>query len=340
MKLLIIGSNSEYAIERHYVKHFHSFQEFTAIDFFPAPQLFLSYYHKSIFHKLFYRLGFSNILKRVNNKLIEQVFEFQPDLILVFKGMELFPQTLTLFKSKGIKLVNYNPDNPFLFTGRGSGNNNITKSIGIYDAFVSYDKSICKKMETEHHVKSFCIPFGYEPKENIEEWNADEFQRVCFIGNGDHKRLGFLNQLAQKGLKIDVYGLHWNSKKIHSNINLFPPVYGDEFIKHIRQYRVQLNLMRIHNPESHNMRSFEVPGYGAIQLAPFTPDHVEYFKMDEEIFIYNTLEDCYSKAVMILNVSKEEALRIQSMAYKACINRGYSYGFRASQMYEVFKQLL
>ena len=332
MRLFIIGSNSEYAIERYYVKHFSELKEISSIGFFSARQLFLDYYEKSLFNKLIYRVGFSSVLKDINDSLVKQVSVFKPDLILVFKGMEVFPKTLRLFKAKGIKLVNYNADNPFLFSGRGSGNSNITKSIGIYHAFVSYDRIICETMESKHKVKSYCIPFGYEPQENIEKYCEAEVQRVCFIGNGDKLRLDYLNRLAQKGLKIDIYGLHWKSTQLHTNIKLFPPVYGDEFIRHVRKYRVQLNLMRIHNLESHNMRSFEIPGYGAIQLAPFTPDHIEFFKKDEEVFVYKTLEECYEKATMILNLSVEEAQRYKSLGYYACINNDYSYRNRASQL--------
>ena len=335
MRLFIIGSNSEYAIERYYVKYFSEFKEISSIGFFSARQLFLDYYEKSLFNKLIYRVGFSSVLKDINENLVEQVSVFKPDIILVFKGMEIFPKTLRSFKAKGIKLVNYNPDNPFLFTGRGSGNSNITKSIGIYHAFVSYDRNICRTMESKHNVKSFCIPFGYEPKIGTEKWVEDETQRICFIGNGDKLRLDFLNRLAQKGLKIDIYGLHWKSTQLHPNIKLFPPVYGDEFIRHVRKYRIQLNLMRIHNLESHNMRSFEIPGYGAIQLAPFTPDHIEFFKKEQEIFVYKTLEECYEKATMILNLSEEEAQRYKSLGYCACINNGYSYRNRASQLTDI-----
>ena len=190
-------------------------------------------------------------------------------------------------------------------------------------------------MESKCNVKSFCIPFGYEPHDKIELRVEDEVLRVCFIGNGDELRLDFLNRLAQKGLKIDVYGLYWKSRKLHSNIELFPPVYGDDFVRHIRKYRVQLNLMRIHNPSSHNMRSFEIPGYGAIQLAPSTQDHIEFFKNNEEIFVYESLEDCFQKAIKILNLSREDAQRHQSSAYHACINKGYSYKNRAIQMTEL-----
>ena len=42
--------------------------------------------------------------------------------------------------------------------------------------------------------------------------------------------------------------------------------------------------MRIHNPDSHNMRSFEVPGVGGIMVAPDTKEHRIFFEVGKEIF--------------------------------------------------------
>jgi hypothetical protein len=99
VRLFIIGSNSEYAIERYYVKYFSEFKEISSIGFFSARQLFLDYYEKSLFNKLIYRVGFSSVLKDINENLVEQVSVFKPDIILVFKGMEIFPKTLSYLKS-------------------------------------------------------------------------------------------------------------------------------------------------------------------------------------------------------------------------------------------------
>ena len=55
-------------------------------------------------------------------------------------------------------------------------------------------------------------------------------------------------------------------------------VESSDFWKVLRKYRVQLNLMRPHNLDSHNMRSIEVPAVGGIGLFPDTPDHERFFE--------------------------------------------------------------
>ncbi len=339
VKLLIVGSNSEYAIEKHYLKHLADNIAERDLEFFPAQQMFLDYYNQSLLHKVIYRLGLSKVLNAINRKLKAHIASFRPDVVLVFKGMEIYPQTLQYIKKQGIKLVNYNADNPFVFTGRGSGNRNITNSIGIYDAFISYDKGICEIMERKHKVKSYCIPFGYEPFRNEVAFHSAEILRVCFIGNGDSRRLDFLNQLAAKGLKIDLYGAYWKLSKLHDNIKLFPSKFGKDFIECIQKYRVQLNLMRIHNPDSHNMRTFEIAGYGGLQLAPKTEDHSIFFQSNREIFLFNSIDDCVEKANLLLQLEKSQADELCKNAQLACETKGYSYENRTLQLLESLKDV-
>ncbi|WP_457825271.1 glycosyltransferase family protein, partial [Staphylococcus aureus] len=67
-------------------------------------------------------------------------------------------------------------------------------------------------------------------------------------------------RFVEAGLPIDVYGLNWDRHLAPSpllRLNGF--VSGDDLLRTLRRYRVQLNVFRPHNGGSHNMRSFEVP---------------------------------------------------------------------------------
>ena len=126
------------------------------------------------------------------------VENFKPETILVFKGMEIFPETLLHFKNKNIKLVNYNPDNPFIFTGKGSGNSNITSSIKLFDLYITYDNDIQMRL-FEIGVNSAILPFGYElPIEDFEQsQKVSEIKKICFIGNPDPDRANFIRNLSE-----------------------------------------------------------------------------------------------------------------------------------------------
>ena len=340
MKLLIVGSNGNYAIERFYFKHLSRDVQISKIDLFPAQQMFLKFYQKSFFNKVSYRLGLSNILNKINKELKLFIELNTPDAVLVFKGMEIYPDTLKWMHEKGIKLINYNTDSPFIFTGRGSGNKNITRSIGLYDLFISYDQQICDKMQQQYKVRSACLPFGFEEIANAPNTHQSELMKVCFVGNYDKHRHHFLNTLAERGLEIDLYGMNWNKKSFHHNISFCGPLFGNDLIQCYQKYRVQLNLMRIHNPESHNMRTFEIAGYGGIQLAPLTHDHQFFFEEGTEIFLFKGIEDCLNLANQLLSLSQAEADVIRKKVQQRCIDNRYSYQHRATQLVQFIHQVV
>ena len=307
MKLLIVGSDHVAAMEHHYRRYLT--EGGIPNELFPAQGIFYNYYESSILNKILFKLQLSGIYRRINNELLRTADQFKPDILLVFKGMEIYPDTLSRLKEKGIKLVNYNPDNPFIFSGSGSGNKNVTRAVSLFDLYLTYDANI--KLELQKlKVNAAIIPFGFEvTAEEVANCSEEnEIRRICFLGNPDRHRCDFLNDLAKADLPVDVYGINWTRFRLDNRILKHGPVYGFEFWKVLRKYRVQLNLMRPHNLNSHNMRSIEVPAVGGIGLFPDTPDHRKFFENGKELFLYSDVQDCIIKARKLLSLSTEEAV--------------------------------
>jgi len=340
MKILLAGSDNEYAIENFYVKYLK--EAGVEVLHFPAQTIFYQYYQQGLVNKVLFRAGLSGILNKINQEFKVQVQDFEPDIIWIFKGMEIFPDTLKWARAKGIKLVNYNGDSPFIFSGRGSGNKNVTGSIGLYDLFLTYNSVDREAMESRFKVKSEMLPFGFDVSDTLYNQctQLEEVKKVCFLGNPDPIRANFIKQLANKGVVIDVYGSSWNRFINHPNVSLFKPIKHDEFWKTLRKYRVQLNLMRPHNPTTHNMRTFECGGIGAIQLAPDTPDHSAYFKNEEEIYLFAGVPDCLERIEYLLQMGKEEADLVREHARERSIRDGYSYQCRSMQALNHLNQML
>lgn len=339
IKVLLVGSNYSWSIENYYI---HYLTELGLdIKLFPAQVLFYEYYYARKINKLLYRIKLSKIENKINQLFIQTVILHNPTHIFVFKGMELTPKSLLWAKQKGIKLVNYNPDNPFVFSGRGSGNSNITNAIELYDFHFTYNLEIQKKLEENHHAKTGLLPFAFDISQDLFKVCEKELEiiKVCFLGNPDKLRASFIKSIADKGIEIDVYGNDWGKFVNHKNITSYPPVYAEEQWKTLRKYRVQLNLMRIHNLDSHNMRTFEVPGIGGIQLAPDTKEHQLFFEANKEIFLYKTVEECVTKINFLISLTIEQANQYREYAREASVKNKHSYKDRAHQVIEVLKKL-
>ena len=340
MRILIIGSNKKWAFENHYIKHLNNIGQ--QVKSFPAHDLFYAYYYKSLLNKLIFRSGLSSIYQSINNELIRLTETEKFDILWIFKGMEIFPETLDKIKKRGIKLVNFNPDHPFIHTFRGSGNANVTNSIGCYNLHLCYNLSVKNRIETEFKIKCEWLPFGYEETDVHFPSEKIEILRGCFIGNPDKYRASTIKQLAEKGIPIDLYGHNWKKwvpARQGMEISYHPAVYKGDFNKVATQYRLQLNIFRPHNDNSHNMRTFEMPGLGCIMLAPESKEHSLLFNDTDEAFFYKSEEDLYGKANLILNMDYETALAIRKKAIQRSVNSEYSYRNRAAQVIEIFKTL-
>ena len=337
---MIVGSDKIFAIENFYVKYLREVG--VTVLHFPANSIFSDYYQKSLSNKLLFKVGLSRIYDAINNKLKEIVKIENPEIVWVFKGMEISPETLSYIKFRKIKLVNYNSDNPFLFSGKGSGNKNITDALSLYDLHLTYNLEVKKIIEHKFKIKTLLIPFGFDVDDDLyNSFNEiEEINGVCFLGNPDRERAYFLQSLAEMQIPLTVYGSSWGQFVNQPLIRIERTVTGDEFFQILRKYRVQLNLLRPHNLNSHNMRTFEIPAVGGIQLAPDTPDHRLFFESEKEIFLYRDVSECANQIFKILTLSKSCVKDIRQAARSRSIRSGYSYQDRASQVLSEMQKLL
>ncbi|MBR9832561.1 glycosyltransferase family 1 protein [bacterium] len=337
MKLLIVGSNSKWAIENEFMNHLNSMCE---VSFFNAHGIFLEVYHKSIMNKILFRLGFSTLLNRLNNEILQMVDKRKINAVLVFKGMEVFPSTLKQLRQKGIKLFNYNPDHPFEFFGRGSGNAHVKNGIPHYDHHFSYSKNIIKDLQSTYRVSASWLPFGYARHAPLIQ-NVKEELAVCFIGNPDVERANIIHRLVENDIPVHVYGNGWGSfLKASDLLRIYEAVYDSEFVNVAQRYRVQLNLFRPHNLGSHNMRTFEMPAISCLSLAPYSEEQNYFFRADKEAFYYKTLEEAIEKCKMILQMKASEVECFKMEAYNRAIELKCSYFDRSLKLYQTMLTFL
>ncbi len=321
IRILIIGSDYSWSIERIYQHELEALGH--KVDLVAVQNMFYDYYYKSVLHKLIYRFGLSKILTKINKFLLDKVENEHYDLIWVFKGMEILPETLKKLKIKTGKLINYNPDNPFIFSGKGSGNHNVTNSISLFDLHLTYDAWVKEKIENEFKIKTEMLTFGFDDTavQNLDLYSGEEVLAVCFLGNPDAYRATIIYALLDNGIEVHLYGNDWSKFVKHEIAVIHNPVYGLEFYKTLRKYRVQLNIMRVHNLNSHNMRSMEIPGVGGVMLAPQTADHLSFFKVNEEIFVYYNEQSLAEEAKRILITDKMVIDKLREEARKKVLEQ-------------------
>jgi spore maturation protein CgeB len=332
VKIIILGSKKESSLESIYLKYLSEMANIDVIIYDSFDQ-FENLISKNLIFRVINFFQFSPIYLSLNKRIKLFIEINSPDIVLIFKGMEVLPSTIKWIKKQNIKVTNFNPDNPFIFSGRGSGNCNVKKSVGLYDMHFTYDKFVRDKILTDYSLPCFLLEFGFDEKIISEEdlIKTKEINAICFLGNPDKYRAKQILYLAKLGLRIHVYSDNWKKYISHPNVVQYNTIYGTQFYLTLKMYRVQLNIMREHNLESHNMRTFEIPGSGGIMLAPRTADHQRFFIENQEVFFYDNLDNLAIKANQILNMSETDVAIIRAQARRKTIGN-FTYANRARQM--------
>lgn len=334
-KIVLIGNKVHPAIELYFHKYLS--EKFENVQIYDI--------NKNTNYNILYRirrkLGDSIMFYSQNKDLLQFIKVEEPHVIWVFKGVEIYLSTLSKIRDLNVKLINFNADNPFIRPFVSNGGKIIEKALAYYDLHFSYSKKVKNRIEKEVGVPCELLPFGFELSEvkYNEIIKEKEVDKVCFLGSPDKERAKQLVQIADAGIEIDVYGHNWKRYINNKNITVFDSVFLDDFWKVLRKYRVQLNLFRVYNEESHNMRTFEIPAIGGIQIAPDTVENREFFIPNSEIFLFSSFGELIEKIKFLLSISKKEADIVRTSARKRCVDCDYSYFNRSEIVFNAINSL-
>jgi spore maturation protein CgeB len=146
--------------------------------------------------------------------------------------------------------------------------------------------------------------------------------------------------LAERGIKVTVYGNGWSSW-ISKNPNLIvknKPIYAEEYVKAINSTKINLCFLRKINRDDVTSRSVEIPACGGFMLGERTLRHLEYFEEGKEAEFFGSDKEMLEKVRFYLeNADKRE--KIARAGRERCANSGYSMRTQLEQMLSVATSL-
>lgn len=211
------------------------------------------------------------------------------DLVLVVKGALLDAPSIDHLRSRFVSPVAcWNPDSPFdgALSNCGAG---IPRTIGAYDAYITWADDVAERL-SEVASRVLVIPFAWDPEiMRPTAGHGVAKGRIIFIGTGTRERSAWLQSLAS--LRPVVFGNRWPEIE---GVDIRPPIKGVEFCKIAGEAKWNLNILRPQNARSHNMRTFELVGAGANQIAPLTDDHQKFLSGDSRTLLFQDKDELRS----------------------------------------------
>lgn len=263
--------------------------------------------------------GFQNFvpvdawIRKGNKDLAILIKEYKPDQIIISGNIQVLYGTIAFAKSilPDTRITLFWPDT---FVNLTQIQLNLSKLV---DKLVSYSSHSLTIFEQLGFKNVEWMPFAGDVNFLGEaNWSIDEYKYdVSFIGGWRPEREKAIEVVVKNfpQLKYKIVGGDWKKNvkkneltKYLESTQYFARQYGD----FIRQSRINLNIIDDTNFPAANMRFFEIPVAGGLQLCSPCPEQENIFINDEHIFYFkDDVSLCEKIELVIRNEDKASRVR-------------------------------
>ncbi len=281
------------------------------------------------------------------NTILQRKFDaLNPELVLVYKGAYILPQTISSWKEQGTPIVVFYPDVSFLAHGPY-----IPRCLPLYDHIFT-TKTFAPADLTRHfkipQEKVTFIPHGFDPllHRPLEYVPENLRSDISFIGNYSPWKATLLDQLVSQlpQINLKIWGGTWGQYK-GSSLKPYiqgETLLGDTYVAAINGSAINLGILseQVQGASSGDLitsRTFHIPGSGGFLLHQRTSESVNYFRENEEAGFFDGGEELVKKVQYFLNHPLERKA-IAEKGYQRAVQE-YSLDARARELLGVLEKL-
>ena len=246
------------------------------------------------------------ITQYINTAFYRKTLQFNPDLILIFKGKELFPETIKQVRKKGYVVINWFPDffDDWIW---------IKKNAANYDYFFTP----CL------YVQNFYT-------------QTKKIYQATFVGRWTKRREILFKQILHAGL-LDVWGYyHWNNTVYKSIYH--GQIHPSKVANIIRASKITLNTVTCEKNISIlsvNYRVFETTGVGGFILTWYNTPLEDFFNIGKEVEIFHTSDEALEKTRFYLKNDRAREKIAKAGLMKTI--RQHTYQKRLQQLFSTIE---
>ncbi|MFQ3577268.1 MAG: glycosyltransferase, partial [Cytophagales bacterium] len=247
-----------------------------------------------------------------NKAIIEEANYFTPDLVLVYKGAFVKPETIISLKKSFGQVVNFYPDVSFRTHG-----SLLAQTLPLYDKVFTTKTFGIKDMEKQLGQKNgFFIPHGFDPDihkplslnnpdlKNIFECDAS------FIGTWSPHKEKTLSTIKHilPDLNLKIWGAQWGKSKSQNLLKSIQnkSVTGDLYSLAINASKLNLAILSekvtgASSGDKITSRTFHIPAAKGCMLHQASEEIDTYFENGKEMLTFESAEDLAQKINQLLN---------------------------------------
>lgn len=275
--------------------------------------------------------------RKANRELILIAKRLNPDLIIYFGQNRFLVNAIAQIKAMtNSKHVLIWPDTLLNF-----GSTHIL-SLPLFDCVASYSKNSINSLIQLGGRNVIWLPLAGDPILHKREQTQVKFKYdVSFIGQYRPEREEAISYILQnlENVNVNIWGPDWRrrskDKLILKSIR-GEALYGADFSEVVQLSKINLNIIDDTNFPAANMRFFEIPILGGVEVCSLCPELEFDFLNNQHIFYYESLNHLVEIVKSILSFENIES--IQSNAYNHAVNN-HTYECRVDTLFEYMNRL-
>lgn len=300
---------------------------------------YLSLKGSSNISKLIYKLIRRHQINEFNEAIRNQIEIFTPDVLFVYKGAFLFPETLAFARNNGSKLVNFYPDVSIYTHGML-----LPQTLPMYDQIFTTKTFGINDLGKIGVKRIEFLPHGFDPEVHrildLRGIDVSQFEcEVSFIGTWSPKKEKYLNTLKSElpDLNLKIWGDQWEKSQSLKLVGaiMHRSILGDLYAMAIQCSKINIALLseRVGGASSGDLitsRTFHIPACGGFMLHERTKESVTYFLEDKEAVFFGDMDEMINKVKMYLQ-NDTARKQIQDLGYVRSIGE-HSLDHRANDV--------
>jgi spore maturation protein CgeB len=284
-------------------------------------------------------------IDRLNAGLLRQVRVIHPDAVVLFRGDKVMPQTVREIRSRGVRIVAYNNDDPFSTRYPKHVWRYFLESVPLFDHIFAYrHRNIADYYNLGAQKVSLLRSF-YLRDDSFPLENPERVLDVSFVGHweDDSRNECVEAILGATGIRFRLWGGNWHLSPMAGELRRR---WGRTYVLDARGYNDVLNQSKISlvflsslNNDTYTRRCFEIPAAGGFMLAPFTEDLASLYQEGIEAEFFRSPAEMLDKIRFYLGHEEARA----SIAYRGrqrLLRDGHEALDRALEMREVIRHIL
>lgn len=298
---------------------------------------------KSLYYRTQNKFLIGPTIWRINNDIIKKCLELKPDLVFIYRGTHVYPNTIQMIKERiGCKVFGYNNDDPFSNEYKSYVWRFYKKSIPFYNHIFSYR---WKNIEDYNNMNYFNVSLlrSYYLKDNnfyIKELPVDKYKcDVIFIGHFENDgRDEAIKLLLENNINIKLYGTGWEKSKLYNyfidKFKRIEPLY-DDYNLALNTAKIALVFLSKLNNDTYTRRCFEIPATKTMMMAEYTDDLNSMFEEGKEAEYFRDKGELITKVKYYL-AHENQMKKISQNGYKRLLSDGHEVRDRCEDILRVY----